>query len=339
MPSTITTALGNVNPDTVYDGAELDFSPITGYRIRTFKVTDIPISSAEPYSDPLVLENATGAVQSAGMTYGSAYSTTLAEYRLTRYVCRPIANTGGGFASCKVSCYYTIPDFGTSAYVIRDRTTTMQRYTDIIPGNRQIIRQNYTIGSVNPDGTDTAYSETDYADLSEGVIYDDDGDVIAYNLPTDTLKLNLTFPAKQLSIYVYNFGGRVPPLPGATYVAGSYVSYVNSTTWQGLPPGYWRLDGYNTEVSRYIDAYSVEAIATTKVVEDWSEFGIMTDKKTGRAVVVSNSKMATAIGLPYNYGYIWPASPDPTVAPIPDGSGFVRIGPHMGVDFSLLFGF
>lgn len=76
---------------------------------------------------------------------------------------------------------------------------------------------------------------------------------------------------------------------------------VNSSTWQGLPAGYWlfsAIDGYTQDDGL---TYTYSATFTTKETENWLQLGFMEDD-TGQPVFVPPATVAGVRALPYFYG-------------------------------------
>jgi hypothetical protein len=106
--------------------------------------------------------------------------------------------------------------------------------------------------------------------------------------------------------------------------------YVNHASWpSGHAPmarGFWRLDRYQTDYARYSGYYTLDAQASSKVVEDWSETGTLRDSQTGRYVKYSPAELTTLLSTPYAYGIV-------------QGNGIQRVGFYPVINFATIFGF
>lgn len=280
--------------DTV-EGQEFDLGTIQGYRLRTALIKDLDLTDTP---DPEALDKAIAALGADGLAWLSTFSTLYTAFRLTRIIIKPITAK-----MVRAYMYYTLPEIiGASAYIVRDRTSFTKRRTNCIPGTRQPLLVDYIQNQDGSTGT---------------------GGTPVLTIPPDTYYIEIDYPIRQISIYQILFG-RPTTFP-------SNICFANSATWQGLPAGYWKLDEYYTEVSRYSGNYTVEAAFSSRVIEDWSETQIAVDKRTGRTVKLDSGLTDTVNALPYTYGPIYPTSG-------PNGKGYARTGPFPTVSFSTLTG-
>lgn len=277
--------------DTI-DEADLEVTQTTARRIRTGFVKDIAVDSTP---DSIVLEKAFDALIAAGFTQGSAYHTSVPDRILTNYRIKAIP---GFISTVRVYLTYDSINLGGSptAYIIRTRGGLWSTETTRIPGTRTPILADW----INPVTLDQ------YLD------------------PTP-VKFRFDLPLKQISF--------------SAIVAGElgdddksdFTGYVNESPWKGFPKGYWRLDSWETDVSKYTGYHTVDATATTKIVEDWSHLGTMFNPYIGMQVKTDPATETTLAGHPYAYGLIHPE--------IYAGTGIVHVGPSKTTDFAALFGF
>lgn len=195
----------------------------------------------------------------------------------------------------RVELIYESLNFGgavPSSYVIRNRSYLLQSYTSVMPGTRVPLRLGFDDGS---------------------------GTVI----PSDTAKIPFGRPCKAISITAIQYGTVVD--------YSDYVGCVNVDVWQGKQRGYWRLDSFETEKSKYAGYTGISALAVTKVVEDWSESEVLRDSRTNRYVDVPPAEITAMNARDYSYGIIWPISPP--------GKGIMRVGLYPMTSFAVIFGF
>lgn len=125
--------------------------------------------------------------------------------------------------------------------------------------------------------------------------------------------------------------GLVPAKSMAPFRA--LVNTVNSTTWAGLPRGYWRLADFHTE-TQDIDAnynvltYNVSVAFLADVAKDWSKYEVGRDPNTGQYLTIPQAKIDALKRQPYRYGVIGVQNQD----------GILKIGFYRPADFSGPFG-
>jgi hypothetical protein len=92
---------------------------------------------------------------------------------------------------------------------------------------------------------------------------------------------------------------------------GDYIGTVNDDDWpvnvEGMtskPTGYWLMNKFDTMTSKYQGYFTVDAAALTRTNEDWSEYGILRSRDTGRYAMVTDpdtpyetSSFATLFGF------------------------------------------
>jgi hypothetical protein len=239
---------------------------------------------------------------------------------------QPISDT-----MVRANCIYQLPQYnGASAYIIEDNASLQSYTTTFLPGARTPIRTSWT-----DNGTSDPYNKK-------------------LGVPEDIVPMNLLRPVRSISVkqvilgrpkYLQKPQGfndwfqsfQIPavqdaPPPSFTGAApagigpASFVGCVNKTPWLGLPAGFWLLTAFSTTISRFDGYYSTQATAITKNFEDWSEFGILQNKQTGRYVTVTESDVSKIRNSPYAYGVF-------------RGNGVVRVGAYPPTDFFGLFGF
>lgn len=196
----------------------------------------------------------------------------------------------------RVELIYETLTFGgavPSSYVIRNRSYLLNSYTSMLPGTRQPLRLGYDDGA--------------------GLI-----------IPADTCKIPFGRPCKAISITAIQYGTIVD--------YSDYVGCVNIDQWQGKARGFWRLDSFETEQSKYAGYTGISAVAVTKVVEDWSESEILRDSRTHRFATVPDAEITLMNAEPYSFGIIWPK-------PGVTGKGVLRAGLYYMAPFSVIFGF
>ncbi len=179
-----------------------------------------------------------------------------------------------------------------STYVIRNRAYLLDSYTSVLPGTRIPLRLGFN------DGTTI--------------------------VPADTCKVRFGRPCRAISVTSV-IGGAVDES------VGDRIGSVNIEVWKGKAPGFWRLDNYETSQAVYTGYTTIEALAVTKVVEDWSESEILRDSRTHRYVDVLPAEITAMNAKPYSFGLIWPIT-----AP---GKGIMRVGLYPMTSFTSIFGF
>lgn len=261
-------------------------------------------------------------------------------YVLRRILLSPLSDT-----SAKALLIYETVVFGIgvppSTYVLADDAFLTTRTTSYVPGSRQKI-------TVAWDPPPSKIQEEGIAE--------------------DAVEMSILFPMRTLTVSALIYGyptfgqdkigytnnAAWPTAPtGPITVTGGTLTAPLALTVRGfdafagtgmpssLPKGYWLLSRYATAQNRIGGYYQLEAQAITRVVEDWSECGMLKNLKTGKFVDVGDTiaKGDTIItnlfSTAYSYGVTRGTDPD-------DGSrntGVVRVGPYKLADFTAIFGF
>lgn len=286
-------------------GGELD--AIQSRVIRPCVVKGMTDSST---ADPDAIFKAYDAIVAAGVPLGTVHPTR-SNFILRRFLITPISQT-----SALVRLVYETGLFNgpASVVIITDRTVNTTYESDLMPGTRIPIR-------IHP----TLVTFIDHA-----------GDPQIRLIPGDTVTLKMRRPTRAIGIQALIYG-----TPGAGY--GDLVGCVNDNDWPttavatDYPIGYWMLDGWTTSYSKYSGFYQLDALAISRVDEDWSETVTLVDEQTGKKVPVDAADITAMIAPPYSVGEIWPAlATDPDTY---DGKGIARFGYAQTTNFATIFGF
>jgi hypothetical protein len=154
----------------------------------------------------------------------------------------------------------------------------------------------------------------------------------------DVLTLRIFRPMRQISVSVLAYGS-------PTSDGGDYIGTVNDSPWpenvEGMtskPIGYWLLSKFETMTAKYQGYFTVEAAALTRTNEDWSEYGILRSRTSGKYAMVTDTEhtpptwdyAAAAVAVtPYKYGIMY-RQPN---------KGILRVGPYPTSPYATLFGF
>lgn len=220
-------------------------------------------------------------------------------------------------------------DATPTAYLLRDRTFTIQKTDCFIPGTRFVMEVGFE-------------SETDAQK--------------PFAIEKQPVFMNLNLSARSLQVVSLQYGR---PDGGAA----NYNNYVNDATWPDnsgifngttnpspfgiangthvatpLAKGFWRIASYATEYDRQRGMTTIQAEAVTKIIEDWSHVGMVRNERSGRypfASLTPTEKVAVynLMNTPgYAYGPIYPTGAQ-------KHKGIGRWGPYPMTDFSTVFGF
>lgn len=230
-----------------------------------------------------------------------------AEMVLTRIFLEPFTDT-----SAKGRIVYELPQFGggpPSTYLITDDGEMRTLETNRMPGTHEPLVCTW----VDP-----------VASSGSG-----GGDV--HNTITDRITYTIMAPLRVINVSALIYGR---PNDGFQEA----ITFANDASWptsaypggtDGLNPkgkGFWRLDKYRTTYSRWGGYFQLEAQASTKVVEDWSETGTLRNVQTGRYVKVDPADLTALLAPDYSFG-------------VTNGNGIQRVGFYSLINFVDLFGF
>lgn len=206
-----------------------------------------------------------------------------------------------------------------STYVLTDDSTASFRQTNMMPGTKQDLRVGWT-----PWGSHIGMKAK----------IEDDSVMFSFKFPHRELAIQALIaghPSNVGSGFASLASGSNPGVVGAQ----NKLCMVNDAAWPtapasnsypSLPAGYWSLQRYATRESRYSGYYTLEAVAESRVVEDWSETGTLRSNQTGRYIDVDPDDKAALLALPYSNTVM-------------SGNGIIRVGPYPMVSFPGLFGF
>ncbi len=291
---------------TINDGAELVINSTGDNRkIATGLALDLDVNASDP--DSMVLEKAYNLLEAEGYVLNSVapgYSANSGMI-LRQITVRPV----GPPDQARVYCLFSREPFGgqVSAYFIR-RTTVLANVTrNTIPGTYEPIK----VGFIGVSSASYAQGQSQLQ--------------VPEIVPVDYVTFNVPTPQRALAISGLKYGS--PP------AYDDFVGMVNNAFWNGKDVGYWQLFKYEANIARYAGYYQYEAVATSRNIEDYSEIGILFNKKSGKYVEVPDATIAQMLSLPYKKGIIYPT--DAASA----NSGVVRVGFADMTDFSDLFGF
>lgn len=219
-----------------------------------------------------------------------------------------------------IALFWETPSFGvTSIYTIQKSTVLTPYQTDLLPGTRKPLRINDTVVSSSYDSSGSASTDT-YTVQGDNVLF-------TFLKPLETINvIALTFGAPK---YVGNRVGNVNDAnwPASTYSFPTFGGHDPTNEQKG--PGYWLLTEWTTREERYAGYYSLNASAVSRVDEDWSYTGLLTNRATGKRIAMANetATLAAMNPLPYSFGIIYNAG------------GMIRVGPYRTTNFQTLFGF
>lgn len=312
-------------------GSEIEVTATTETAVRAFYIENLIVI---PGQESAALRSVFYAVDDKGQPFPQLRQAHPTNPNLLNLSVRVVPASD---SSAWAYCNYQIPIYqGASAYIIEDSSSLQSITTNFLPGSRAPIRVGYD--STKDSGIEQAA---------------DDGDN-SIIIPQDVVPMSLLRPVRSLTVrqiilgrpkYLQKqtgfsdwFNGFAIPSPPGTPPPGftgaanagvgpaSFVGCVNSYPWLGLPTGYWLLTGFTSRLSKFDNYYETVATAITKNFEDWSEFGILRQKQTGRYVPVSNQELAKARNGGYSYG-------------VQQFQGVVRVGAYPPTDFTGIFGF
>lgn len=206
---------------------------------------------------------------------------------------------------------YELPIFGIgvppSTYLLRDTGVGRTFETNRMPGTHAPLDCTYT-GVVSGTGSGAGpYT------ISDRIIY------------------TIMAPLRGIGVSALIYGR-------PTSAPQDHVTYANDALWPSsaypggntlLAPkgvGYWKLDRYRTDYSVYSGYYTLDAEATTKVTEDWSETGTLRNTQTGRYIKLDPADLAALLAPAYTYS-------------VANGNGIQRVGFYPLLNFVTIFGF
>jgi hypothetical protein len=229
--------------------------------------------------------------------------------KLTR---RQFIPLNGGLIRCFLTFETPFGFAAQSSYIIRNSAFLGNVETNMLPGSRRAPLSVPGFSRAEVDGEDSSIKD-------------------------DVVTLRIFRPMRQISVSVLAFGS-------PTSDGGDYIGTVNDDDWPVLvegmtskPTGYWLMNKYETMTSKYQGFFTVEAAALTRTNEDWSEYGILRSRKTGKYAMVTDTQdpprwdyAAEAVAVkPYKYGVMYRKP----------GAGILRVGPYETTSFASLFGF
>jgi hypothetical protein len=258
--------------------------------------SDQPVDSAGVIAD--VYER----IKGNGKPFGSVHP-RFPNLGLTRI---PITPLGAGQFRYQLVYELVNPgSFGANSAYITEESSTIQNYTTtFMPGTREAIRVGFTTkdANFNPQGTST-YDQPAYE-----------------TVPDDFVPMNLIRPVRTIRVTEVRFGKPKGNI-------SSYVGYVNSDTWKGLPKGYWMLMEYATRSNRMEGFYTTAATVYSKNTEDWSETGVLTNTITGKKAKIADSDLKIVRTAQYQ--------PQKIIK----YNGLVHVMPYPWTSFRALLGF
>lgn len=217
---------------------------------------------------------------------------------LSRIFLEPVSDT-----SAKARIIYESLTGGgpPSTYMIRDSSYMRSLTTNRMPGTHEPIVCTW-----------------------EGLAYGSGMPVV--NKISDRVEFTIMAPIRTIVVSALIYGR-------PTEDGEDKVFHVNHALWPtgdaALNPhavGFWRVDKYETNFAKYSGYYTLEAQATTKIVEDWSETGTLRNAQTGRYVKVDPDDLTALLSPAYSYG-------------ITSGNGIVRVGFYPTTNYVSIFGF
>jgi hypothetical protein len=229
----------------------------------------------------------------------------------------------------RVECEYGTEqsEFLPTVYTLTDDSYLVQTTSALVPGTRTPIRATYT---------DSSNSANTFSDL---VMMKFDRQARAIGVTA----LRYTRPSggwQDRVGYVNNgdWPANFVTTPSGLGIPGAEIGQTTgrvtilqraATTYS---TGFWKLTRYRTTWNQ--QGYTiVEAQAATKVFEDWSEYGVLQNRQTGRYPFggldagEAQGIIDSLKGPAYTHGII------------ASGNGIVRVGPAPTTDFFSIFGF
>jgi hypothetical protein len=195
----------------------------------------------------------------------------------------------------KFSLMYDTGSFTSPvAYIYRDSSYLTQATTNMVPGSRKPIRLSWGNPAASAD-----------------------------KVPEDLLTISYMRPMAKKSVTALLTGDPDINIQRA-------VGKVNDGTWANGDAGYWLCTNIDIETRKYTGLYSISVELASKIDEDWSEYGVLFNPKSGKYVKVRDADITTLLGMPYAKGLQYPGG-DAT-------KGIVKVGPYDEADFDFLFG-
>lgn len=348
---------GTLIMDTTAD-AELTIGQFQSYQIRTGIITGLEIDGNP---DPLVLQRAQNVANfpqfRTSVPGGSPYML------LSSFTLKPMKGCSD-IASVWFR-YETPPLAGISSYIIRDGGAIQEVESTFTPGTYQLIQQNwieaYSQAANWNQGSPWTQKPAPPAPVTPGQNPAVDAAYApwANKVPNRACRLRFSRPLRTISITKVGFGapgnaaptgtgsiwpvaGTNWPLPlgalgaGAPILNQDMLGFCNADTWWQKPPGYWRLNKFETEVNVYSGTYTVAMAAESKVIEHWGQMEIIANKATGYPVIIDPVLLRHIASLPYQFGPIWPVPVGGES--VPDGSGVVFWGMSPQASFFNIIG-
>jgi hypothetical protein len=266
-------------------------------RIRTGRIRGINVSGSLTTPDPHVLEKALTLLPAINSTYpappGGSGATEIANLRLVKHVLKPF-----NYNTINVALVYRTDAFEgelLSSYLLTDSSRLVRERTNMLPGTRFPLALSWE-------------SQTDSND----------------KVPEDllTIEYEKAFRVIRIAQIIYS----APPT-----AQRESLGRVNDAAYYGYPIGYWRVDGYETTNNIKTGQRQVLAEMASRVDEDWSTYGILVNRHTGKYVKVDPSTTAALVADDYIYGTT-------TILVSGKETGVMKVGPHKLADFTSIFG-
>jgi hypothetical protein len=110
--------------------------------------------------------------------------------------------------------------------------------------------------------------------------------------------------------------------------AGYETAYrkVNSLPWNGYPRGYWLYMGATDRTEDNGTSYTVRLEFLNNIEEDWSQYEVYRDPKTGLKLPVTQTSIDELRAIPYDYGFT-------------ARNGIIKAGLYNVADFNAVFSF
>jgi hypothetical protein len=257
-------------------------------RTRAGRIRGIPVSGTLAAPDSRVLEKALEQLPLYDTDYPPGDGQDISGLKLVGHVLTPSRFDIIRFQLVYETEVNAFTPF--TSWLLRVSTRLVQERTNMIPGSRIPIR----------------------------VAWQDDIDPELF-VPEDYLTIEYERPHRIISLTSNTLN---EPELGPSNLVGR----VNDATWYGYPKGYVRIRSYDADTSDSGANWQQTAELETKIDEDWSVWGILQNKNTGRFVKVADEDISTVLAMAYIYG---------TTDIV--NSGFIRVGPHKLTNFSSLF--
>jgi hypothetical protein len=243
---------------------------------------------------------------------GEALSASHPDLQLTR---RQFIPLNGGLIRCALTFETPYGFAAQSSYIVRNSAFLSNIETNMLPG--------------------AGRTPLSVPGFSQSEIVGNDS-----KIPGDVVTLRIFRPMRQITVSVLAYGS-------PTSDGGDYIGTVNDDDWpvnvEGMtskPTGYWLMNKFDTMTSKYQGYFTVDAAALTRTNEDWSEYGILRSRDTGRYAMVTDPDTthvpphwdyaAEAVAVkPYKYGIMYRRA----------DKGILRVGPYETSSFATLFGF